>query len=388
MIPWIRRGAVANRPRALCVMKRRLILSVLTLWVLLIAGSGEGRAAETPLPARTAEIDVEDARFSDGQAVLTLTVRVTGGGGVSLLDPRYNGEAAAFGRGDPDVRLDVPDSGSLTADVTVRSYGADEACDAVSFRFGAGGAIQGTVSVMNDGPGFRTDVTAPESPLIETAVIEPETYPEPVTLRDRLAAERVALLDYGQAVVCLRREDGVFLPLCAVPATVSEDGAVSAVYSGLLLTLDGSDVLFSMTESRDGGDCLWESGLNTLTGEAIEYAEMTLTLRRGPDGAFVTGQSFDAWETGGVCESAPCDLFDVMLITQPLYAFEEAGDLTVLREIDSRARRVEIEGPLSLCLRPAEELGDVWVYFEYFFSDRTDEAHAPFALKHLGEDAP
>ncbi|MBR0463195.1 MAG: hypothetical protein IJJ23_02260 [Clostridia bacterium] len=366
-------------------MKKSFIVSLLiALTLALDVSPGMANAA---LPA--ASVTVTDAQLQPGEAILSLTVGAVEGGTISLLDPRFNGEPAGFDRGDPDVQLDVLEDGGLDADVVIRSYDDDETCDSISFRVAGGGAILGTVCIQSSDKGWQVAESSPRSPLIVTEAAGPEAYPEPFRLGDTLPAERAALLDYGQAVVCLRQEDGSFLPVCVLPAEVSDDGAVSASYSGLVLTLDDdSDVLFSLKESLGADGVVWESALNTLTGEAIEYAEMTLALCRDPEGFRVTGQSFDAWETGGVCDFAPYDLFDTLLITQPLYAFEEKDGRTTLRQTGSRARRVDIDGPMSLRFQATEELGDVWVYFEFFFTDQTDDVHMPFPLVTMEEVVP
>lgn len=59
----------------------------------------------------------------------------------------------------------------------------------------------------------------------------------------------------------------------------------------------------------------------------------------------------------------------------------EAVSIISRREVDGWETVLSLKQPLELNLRPAEELGEVYVYYEYWFDDGNTTVRTPVALR-------
>ena len=296
---------------------------------------------------------------------------------VSLCDARFNGAPAGFGRGWADEQLSLTAGESREEDVLLVSDFPDEAAESVSFRVAAEGLIGAPATLsLADGTVAAQPVSPP---LIRDGILLPEGPVSPVRLTDELTAEELSLLDYGQAQIVLRTEDArgvLFTPIVTVPLAVDAGGRAEGVFSGLTLLLDTApDVPFQTVERSAGceaGATEISAPMVALTGETIEFAEQALSIVWDGGAARLTGQAVTAYEIGGTCAFAPWDLFDQIYLSHQVFAMAERGRAATLTEADSLNRRTPIDGPLTLRLADVRDLGDIWVYAEYFFTDNTD----------------
>ncbi len=371
-------------------MKRILFMLVC------LALLGQAAAAEdTSLLARGGvSIGLISVETRPGEAELTLSLHNAGEDpcDISVFDARSDQSPASLMRGRADLHLSL-DAGEAREETVLIQYDDPDALAAsLSLRFSWAGWISGPLTVTLAGGGYAVSAEPPAEALFDTDVAVPAgASGQAVLIQDQLTEQEMAILDYGQARVCLRTEneagETLFTPIVTIPLDVDASGRATGRYSGLMLRMDGvPDVPFRTVENAPDGPAALTATTISLTGEAIEYAEQTIDIALDGDAARVTAQPVDAWETGGPCDPSPWDLYDQIYISHQMFTLTDAGGGAVsIRERDSLSSRTPLTGPIRLSLSKASDVGDVWVFCEYFFTDQTDVVRPP---RPLSEEEP
>jgi hypothetical protein len=356
--------------------------------LLLTAALLLGSAAAEPvllLDDHWMRLQVTDYELSPGQVTLRLHGENTEvwNRDILLFAPMMNDQPASFRHGWPSEAISIAPLSETDAEVAV--FADDPALwpESVSFRVIEAGEITGEVRLsFQDGKaevqpaGFIWQETEP--PLITKEVIAPEGR-TPFLLQDALTPEEMSKLDYGQLVVCLRREaDGQeqLIPFATIMAEAAPDGTISATYSGNAVVCTAiPDFPLLTTEDHRFGQACHVRDL-ALSGPFIFYASLQLTLSDVYGPVQVNQFELDSFDTGPMHENLPLALFDTLRLSRPVYQAQGAS----FAQVDAISHSLSLAEPLSFSIVPAGSLGEVVAYFEYFFLDSTDVIHPLFFL--------
>ena len=325
------------------------------LLILLCLLAGTALAEEAP------EITVTGCTVRDGAVQLAVCSRAGESGQLSLVCPFVDDEPVFFEDGSEIMTFELDADGE-----SIISF-ATEAMDGqtLTVLLGADGKLFTRLRLSLDGTSFSTEPC--DEPILENASPVEAT---PLSLTDSLTEEQVALLDYGQAVICLCDAEGhadSLQPVCTVPARVSPEGQVQADWSGLLLQIDG----FCLRTEENGNGGMKAS--LALTGDAVFYAEVDFQTASGEK----TRELVSSAELEGTWENVPRSLFDTATLTSITISLESGKPVTV----GGDSRQLALTEPLQPQLVPIAEAGSFGWYFEYFFTDGTDTVH-PFQPYH------
>lgn len=349
---------------------------------------GATAAAEDGLLLREQGITLHLVSCEAAEGELTLTLRCDNqepwDRNLLLFAPCVNGQPASFQFGWPSEELSL--SPMEGREFTVTLYPDDPALlpEHASFRLIEGGGItseavvqlQPELSVAQQATFFWQDQ---ETPLISPALTV-TGHSEAFVLQDAISPEELQKLDYGQMIICLRTvTDGEerLMPFASVPAAVAPDGTATAVYSGnaVLCTAVPDFPLLVQEEHTNG--CICQIRDLSLSGTFIFYAPLDLTI----SGQAVTELSTDSFDTGPLHENLPLTLFDTLHLSRPVYRVNPGDGCMTLQEVDVIAHTLPLTDTLTFAIVPAESMGEVVVYFEYFFSDYTDVIHPAVPLE-------
>jgi len=303
---------------------------------------------------------------------------------ILLFAPMMNGQPAAFRHGWPSEEILIPALSEADAEITL--YADDPALwpESISFRVIEAGEITGEVQMsFQDGKAevqpasFLWQETEP--PLITKEVMTPDGR-TPIRLQDALTPEEMEKLDYGQLVVCLRREaDGQeqLIPFATIRAEAAADGAISASYSGNAVVCTAvPDFPLLITEEHRYGQAYHVRDL-TFSGPFIFYASLLLSLTDVYGPVQVNQFELESFDTGPLHENLPLALFDTLRLSRPVYQAQDAS----FAQVDAISHNLSLTEPLSFSIVPADSLGEVVAYFEYFFHDYTDVIHPLFPIQ-------
>ena len=87
-------------------------------------------------------------------------------------------------------------------------------------------------------------------------------------------------------------------------------------------------------------------------------------------------------ELGGKYDQAPMGLLDT---AEPLLKVMENNEAPV-ETIDVQTMQQPLDQPLTVHLYPAAEMGEIWIYCEYFFFDGTDIVHPPYKVTEYADE--
>ncbi len=329
------------------------------------------------------EILLVSCEGEPGRADLEISLADPGEAGkeVYLLDPLFNGVEGVF----PDewlsgsIRLQPGERTEWT--VSILSDDPDELPETVSFRFCLDGIIFTPVTVSFPDqrciPGERPE---PDGRILLTEVEAPEeirdTKPEEVS--DRLAPEEVPLLDYAQARVCFLKGNVLRL-IATLPAEVQESGEAEASFSGFALTLAGrNECPLSVTESREEEGTAWAFDNIGLYSDTVYFALLSGRAGIKEGKVSVTEQTTEAVEFRKAAE-VPFELFTNGNVSSLCYLpdpEDREGPADCRPDFDI----LDMTEPLRLALVPAKELGEIYVFFEYYLTDDRTIIHPAVPL--------
>ena len=297
-----------------------------------------------------------------------------------FLVPKTDGIDTVFGNGWPSEKVMLPPGEVFPADLTVYPAEDDESIREISFRM----AFQDQLSTEGKlllGENIKCEpagFSAQEEQMVREEIsMAPDTKLQQILIRDQITEEELRKLDYGQAWICLR-EGETLIPFCSILLNADETGKTEAVYSGLALLFEGESQPLEVRERNEHGMVTLTGKEIGLTGESVFYATLQLTVNERESEPFrLIRQVLNSSELGGAYDRAPLLLADQ---AEPLLRVLEKNEAPV-NIIDTRSVFLSLDVPLSLRLVPAEELGEIWIYCEYFFTDQTDAVHAPWLMQ-------
>ena len=307
---------------------------------------------------------------------------------VLLLDPLVNGEIASFGNGWGSDEITLAAGQASTEVVELVSDRPDATVESASFRIACDGTVSAPLALEYVGDDWRLRTAdAPGEADIPPLLAAGAACPAPagIALTDRLTEEQAALLDVGEAVVCLKVEDdaGVsYMPFCRVRMAVDGQGNARAIYSGVapVFSADPATPIATAEDGR-GETIACEAAGVELSGDAVYYAELSFGVRMDETGGVAIESTLvDSPELGGPCRSCPRDLFAQARVHHPCLRFEEKDGWTETRETGGRTAEYDLDEPLTVDLVPAAGLGEVCVYYEYWFTDGSMLVREPTPL--------
>lgn len=310
---------------------------------------------------------------------------------VTLLMPEVNGAPAGFRYGWPLEEIILAPSESQQVQITLETDMPDEIPQTLSFRFSRRGVISSPFCLQLDPQRILAPASftlgAEEPPLCRKAVTAPEDLAAyAILLQDALPTDKLPLLDYGRAQICLQMTVGdeeVLIPFTSILAEIDASGQVRAAYSGLALVCeDAPGFPLRTAESSAKLPLICSADGMSLSGTYVFYAALTFSLSPDPvtGGAEITGASVDCLDIPGMNEHTPLAMFDLLDVSHPMYTLHAENGRQVLRICGNHAMQKDLTEPLAFALVPVSTLGDIAIYFEFFFTDGTDVIHAPFPL--------
>ena len=360
------------------------ILAGVALWVCL-AVLCHPALAETPktlldepdllITLQTAEMTEEGVR-----AVFSCLNRTERKEPLLFLIPKGDGVDTVFGNGWPSEEIQLPPGAEEETELLFLFPEGQDTAASFSIRFSFRKQLSSEAVFC---PGETPDCvpgsySLPETQIVqETVRAKTDKRPAPILLQDQITQEQAALLDYGQAWVCLQQGD-LLLPFCRILLKVDASGHAEGWYSGLAVAFDGEPVQpLEVQETSGDGPTVAESKEISLTGESVFYATLKLTLEEDAENGFrVTRQELFSSELGGTYDQAPLGVADT---AEALLRVLEKSEAPV-EVTDTRSQFLSLAEPLALTIFPACEMGEILVYCEYFFMDGTDIVHPPFPL--------
>ena len=297
------------------------------------------------------------------------------------LIPQSDGIDTVFISGWPGEDSPLPPGKETAVSLTIcPAEDQAEAGFPVSLRFAFRGMLSSPAQILSLTPELTVSPASFDSgePQIVRSEILSSLPAEDlsVQLLDRITPEPAALLDYGQAWICLSSEEGL-LPFCCIRLRVDASGEASAFYSGKAVCFVG-DTLFPLSVRETGKEDAreWTTREISMTGESVFYATLTLSVLQKQDGTCqLAKQVLSSSELGGECHQAPLGLLDQAEAVLPAVDSSDP-----LQSVTVRSVLYSLEKPLTLQIVNAADLGDLWVYYEYFFTDNSDIVHPPHPL--------
>lgn len=371
-------------------MKKLLFLCLLALLPACLGAAQEGASL---LEEHQLMIRLVSFQQAQGEAVMDLQcTNLSDQGRVLLLfAPEANGQPASFryGWGAQDLPLEP---GEQRIAITIYADDPQEWLDAVAFRFVEAGQMTSPVQLhfqanAMDAVAADFNWAASETPLIASAAVHAPLAGQPFRFYDTITPEQLEKLDYGQLQICIRsmRDDQeCLIPFATVPVHQATDGRMEALYSGHAL-ISNVDPAFPlpMRETYTDTHCLYHAEKISLSGPFIFFSTLQFTLSRplGQDQAQITACALDGVEEKGQFENLPLSLLDTISMVHIVQRLTPSGETMALETVDVYSLYCPLDQTLAFSLIPAEELGEIYGYFEYFFSDQTDVIHPPFPLE-------
>ena len=309
---------------------------------------------------------------------------------IILLAPTVNGEETAFDDGWGTSEIYLKQGERLTVEIAILPVEAHNAPESASFRYVAQGVISEPVSMSRvrgewqiDPPG---DVPDTGRCLVEAGTAPANFSFQAVALSDRISPDEAAVLDSGWATVCLRgtdEENASCMPFCRIPVCVDESGAATATFSGMAVICAGAPSFpLNVEEPGDDNRRMWTVSNITLSGETVYFADLSFEMHcDNPTAVDIAGLTVDSPELGGVCTNCPFGLFSEAAVYLPAYTFNDDKGWTEAIEGAGEESVFSLDQPLTFDLCSAFDLGEVCVYYEYWFTDGSMTIHAPADLQ-------
>ena len=369
-------------------MKKLLLL--LAAAALLIAGAAAGEPT-TLLEEHGLTLQLLSVERSEGEALLTLhcvnqedqTKRLL------LFSPEADGQHAGFLYGWPTDEIALAPLETKETLITIRASDPSQWIETVSFRIVDQSDISSKVTID-----LLAQTASPasfswqdqEPALADLTPIRASTPLTPIRYQDALTAGQAENLVDVWLRIALRVQDGTSVPLIPFASTaahVAPDGSISAEYSGrAIVCSDAPQFPLRMIEEHSDGAYIYQTGDLTLAGPFIFYASMQMTMCENPADNTVQLLScaLDSFDTGPLQGAVPLALFDQLHLVHTVYRVIPGNSLELSDE-NIWAEILLPEETLTFSVIPAEDLGKVVAYFEYYFNDGTSVIHPAVPLQ-------
>ena len=367
------------------------LLLLLAAAVLLFSGAAAGESMPL-LEEHGLKISLLSVERSEGQAVLTLHCENLEVWDRTLLlfAPTANGQLAGFLYGWPTDEITLAPLEAREVQITLRADDPTEWIGTAAFRLIDAGEISGevTLNLLEQTAAAATFLWQDQEPALANLSIAEAASPKaPIRLQDTLTPDQLKILDYGQLRIALQVHSGggvQLIPFATVAAEVSADGSVSASYSGNAIICSAMPQYpLRMTETHTDAACTYQTSDLTLSGPFVFYATLQLSLRedRAENTVQLQESALDSFDTGPLYGALPLSLFDTVMLSHPVYQVIPGKGMMQFEETDAYAQTLALDAPLTFSIVPANELGEVVAYFEYFFHDDTDVIHPIIPLE-------
>ena len=292
--------------------------------------------------------------------------------------PKVNGYPASFGNGWGSAEIHLAEGEALETEIVLRPDHPEEPIDSVSFRFLCESVISSPCTLRFSSDGCRLAAAsfaeASQEPLLmEEAVNGTASGGSCILLTDQLSPREAESFDSGKAVLCVHvQEEGedFYMPFCSVPVSVDASGGVQAIYSGKAVTFSSAPAFPLYTEENVREDALsWSVSGVVLSGEPIFFAELSFHLEADYETPAFLSMIVHSPELDGEFVNCPLDLFSEAVLYHSFFTFMDEKGLVESQECAGRSIVLPLDRALKVTLRPATEIGEICVYFEYSYSD-------------------
>ena len=302
-----------------------------------------------------------------------------------ILIPKTDGMDTVFDSGWPSEEIVLPPGKDVSAELTILLAEGQDSFQSVSFRFAFGNHLSSETVIFPETPGknIPASLSAKEPQIVNQEVqADFSERPAPLVITDQVEKTKRALLDYGQAWVCLGA-DGTLIPFCAIPLRVDDAGRAEGRYSGLAVCLENrKEQPLEVREEWEDERLRIQTSEISMTGESVFFATLKLDIQETEEGFRLSRQTINSAELGGKYDQAPMGLLDT---AEPLLKVMENNEAPV-ETIDVQTMQQPLDQPLTVHLYPAEEMGEIWIYCEYFFFDGTDIVHPPYKVTEYADE--
>lgn len=306
----------------------------------------------------------------------------------TLFAPTANALPASFRYGWGAQSLSL-EPGEQQFSLTIYTDNPGEWVHSWGFRIILGNEITGPLQWNEETGAVPSDFywQQREDALLDATPL-PVTRPqsEPLVFSDALPPEQLEKLDYGQMQICLSIEvEGrpCLVPFMTVPVQALPSGGIQAVYSGYAL-VSSLDPAFPLAarEIREAGGIRFEAEDLHCFGPFIFFSSLSAAwlLPDGANEAILAASAIDGVETDVLFANLPLEWITDLQCSHLVIRLIEKNGLLRPDTADVISMEAALDQPLSFRLIPVESLGQIYGYFEYFFTDQTDVIHPPFPL--------
>ncbi len=299
---------------------------------------------------------------------------------ILFLIPKIDGVDTVFFSNWASEEWVLPPQAGTDGVLQLRGVRENTVPDTLSFRIACDGKLSAPIvlSYGSDDGAVQILYEDAEPSVFQPSILTDwESEPESLLIEDRISPEEAALLDYGQAWVCLNTPDGL-APFCRIPLQVTDQGEATALFEGIAYVTQeapGFPLTGRQEDTPDGP--AFRTDPITLTGESVYYATLQLVITKASDGSrLLSDLLLTSDELGGAYHQAPLAIADQAELM--LRIMENSPEPR--NTADIRTELISLEHPLSLTACDAFSLGDLSIYCEYFFRDGSDIVHPVYAV--------
>lgn len=293
---------------------------------------------------------------------------------ICFLLPQINGEDTVFTSGWAGEEQLLPAGQETSVRLQIENISPESEKEVLTLRFAWMGKLSVPIGIDLDSPdGIRAVSFGEEEPsAVRTEIVSRMKLPaEPMEIHDRITPEEREKLDYGQAWICLKK-DSELIPFCRVPLEVNDRGEASAVYEGVAFVPENDPYPLAVTQERTDAGTAFRTEEISLISPSIYYATMKLTMAESAEGSWaVTEQVFTSDEVGGAYPLVPLALAEQAELI--LRVLEDSK--TPKETVSVHSSMVLLDKPLALTVCDVRSLGEICVYCEYFFVDKSNSVH-------------
>lgn len=369
------------------------MLRKIVLWLLAFFLSISSAACE-PSPLLTENkisVFLVQAECQDGRVQIRLSCRNDSvqKRNLILLDPLINGATANFISGWGSEEIDLKAGETREAEIVLLTEDPDQAIESASLRFFCEGYISSPCVLTFSSEGCMAVPASfaegsDEPPLLDEILENAAGSVGQILLTDTLQPQETAHFDYGKAILCIhiKNEDGdYYMPFCAVSVTVDQNGCVQALYSGMAITLS-SDTLFPLyvEESNVKDTSYLEASGIVLTGDPIFFAELSFQVSEENGETRLLSSKVESPELHGECVNCPRVLFSEMSAYHSYITFLNGEGRVEIQESFGQSIVLPLDQALAVTVRPATDLGEICVYYEYYYTDGSVIFRMPYKV--------
>ncbi len=369
-------------------MKTGILVLTLILLFPLVSNADSG----VLLDERGLEIILEDMKPADGGYILSMKCvnKESYNRNITLTDLKISEKPASFKYGWGTELISLNRFDEFPYELFVEHDDHASSSVSVSFRFLEGGIVSSpaVVSFFDDSYQIlkASFLDGQEEPLLFASCLPQEpSIISPIHLTDKLDPKTFENLDEALlriAVETETEEEKQYMPITTIAASVDTERQVRGDYSGLTVIFsDVPDVPLQIVEINQNAKVILIASGISLTGEAIYYAELSFNIEISDGVTEITDSQVLSDEMGGKYIIVPAALFTSAKVSQQLFRIKNFGSELLPVECGNVFGRMNIGGPLTPQIIPAEKIGPLYAWFEYYLTDGSFKISEPFPLR-------